>query len=230
MRGRFGRAIAFVAALLAATVVPAASAAQSGPLGVWNIRSKDMTDRATGGVRAVLLRVEEGESGPEAEITTIRNTFMPVEEFRYEDGVMHVVFGSYEYVLEIDGDELSGVLMSPLGRQEVSGFRQYDGLLYVGDEPEEFETTRPGVLGLASGAAPPDGVPDAGEWIRAEIDSVDDLALVVGRRARVPVPFTNAHDFEEELLALAGREVVVVGVWVGERLRLESIEPASRRR
>jgi hypothetical protein len=219
-----------LAALIAAGASGAPLAgvsAQDSPLGVWNIRSQDMTDRATGGVRVVLLRVEQAERGCDAEITSIRNTFTPVDEFRYERGTMHVVFGAYEYTLAVDGEVLTGTLVSPLGTQRAEGFRQHRTLLYVGDQPAEFETVRSGWLGDRNAQVPPEGEPDPAGWMRARIGSVDDLALLAGNRVRVPVLFTNARDFERQLLALAGSRVTLTATWVGERLRLKSIERAT---
>jgi hypothetical protein len=204
-----------------------AAGAEPDPVGVWNIRSRDMTDRATGGVRVVLLQVEREGGDLAAEITSIRNTFMPVDELRYERGTLRVVHGSYEYALRIDGDDLTGTLESPLGTQEVEGVRQHETLTYVGDEPDPFRTTRPGVLGHRTLGEPPEGEPDAANWVRSRIESVDDLALVVGRRAKVAVPFTNAREHEEALLRLAGQPVTVIGVWVDEALRIETIEPGT---
>lgn len=202
-------------------------AAQDSPVGVWNVRSHDMTDRATGGVRVVLLRVQDAGGALSAEITSIRNTFMPVEEFRYERGTMHVVFGSYEYTLEVEGEELSGTLVSPLGTQPVEGVRQHRTLMYVGDEPAQFRTTRSGMLGHSSGLVPPAEEADPRAWMRSRIGSVEDLALIAGNRVRVPVQFTNARDFEQQLLERAGTRVTVLATWVGERLRIEAIEPPT---
>jgi hypothetical protein len=214
---------AFLVALAAAGTVEA----QSSPVGVWNIQSNDMTDRATGGVRVVLLRVEQQGRDLAAEITSIRNTFMPVDEIRYDDGTMHVSYGSYEYTLRVDGDRLTGTMTSPLGTQEVEGQRQHRTLMYVGDEGIEFRTRRTGVLGLAadnSGPATDDPNPKA--WVTSRMTSVDDLALLNGR-ARVPVRFANAQDFEAQLRDLAGSRVTVVGTWVGEKILIESIEVAA---
>jgi hypothetical protein len=214
---------AFLVALAAAGAVEA----QSSPVGVWNIQSNDMTDRATGGVRVVLLRVEQQGRDLAAEITSIRNTFMPVDEIRYDDGTMHVSYGSYEYTLRVDGDRLTGTMTSPLGTQEVEGQRQHRTLMYVGDEGIEFRTRRTGVLGLAadnSGPATDDPNPKA--WVTSRMTSVDDLALLNGR-ARVPVRFANARDFEAQLRDMAGSRVTVVGTWVGEKILIESIEVAA---
>jgi hypothetical protein len=204
-----------------------AAEAQSDPVGVWNVRSRDMTDRASGGVRVVLLRVQEVDGELAAEITSIRNEFTPVEEFRHERGTMRLVYGSYEYMLRVDGDVLTGTLVSPLGTQEVEGVRQSETLTYVGDEPDEFRTTRPGVLGHRTLLDPPQGESDPAGWVTSRIDSVGDLALIVGRRAKVAVSFTNAEEFADDLLRNAGRPVTVLGAWVGERLRIERIEPEA---
>lgn len=198
-----------LAALFAAgaAVLPAVGglAAQEGPVGVWNIRSNDMTDRATGGVRVILLRVAQANRGYAAEITSIRNTFTPVDEFTFERGTMRVAFGDYLYTLRVDGEDLTGTVASPLGTQTVAGFRQHRTLMYVGDESDEFETTRTGFLGDRGGQLPPDGEPNRAGWMRSRISSVDDLALLAGNRVQVPVQFTNAREFESQLLALADR-------------------------
>jgi len=225
---RTSRCPALVALCAAWAVAPIAPLeAQDSPVGVWNIRSNDMTDRATGGVRVVLLTVEEDDRQLKAEITSIRNTFMPVDEFRWDDGTMHVTFGAYEYTLRVDGERLTGTVESPLGTQEIQGERQYRTLMYVGDEGIEFHTERTGVLGVATDTSgPANDDPDPRGWVRSRMGSVDDLALLNGR-ARVPVQFANAREHEAELLELAGTRVTVRGIWVGEKIRIEEIEPAA---
>lgn len=224
-RARLTSSLALLAA--GACLLPPGVGAQSSAVGVWNIRSRDMTDRATGGVRAVLLRVQDLGGRLDAEITSVQNTFTPVDELRADGNTMRVVYGSYEYTLRIEGDALTGTLVSPLGTQDVEGLRQHETLMYVGDEPEEFRTTRPGVLGHATLLDPPREEADPSGWVRSRIASVDDLALIVGRRAKVAIPFTNAAAFADELLLNAGKPVTVVGVWVGGALRIESIEPEA---
>jgi hypothetical protein len=221
------RNVPVLAALVAATAFGGSGlAAQESPVGVWNIRSNDLTARATGGVRVVLLRVEQAGRDYDAEMTSIRNTFAPVDEFEYDDGEMQVTFGSYVYTLEIDGDRVTGKLESPLGTQEIEGQRQSRTLMYVGDEGIDFRTTRTGVLGLATEAGPPTDAPDPHAWVTSRARTLDDLALLNGR-ARVPVRFTNAQEFERQLRELAGARVTIVGVWEGERIRIESIERAA---
>ena len=114
-------------------------------------------------------------------------------------------------------------MISPVDTLRVVGTRQ-QGTMYAGDEPEEFHTTRVAILGHRAGSAPPDSEPDPAGWLRSRIDSTEDLALII---RGTPVPFTNAADFEEVLLAYAGRRVSVTGVWVGERLRIDAIELAE---
>jgi len=216
-----------VAAVAAAVVLGGSGlSAQDSPVGVWNIRSNDLTARATGGVRVVLLRVEQAGRGYDAEMTSIRNSFAPVDDFRYDDGEMQVTFGSYVYTLEVDGDRLTGKLESPLGTQQIEGQRQSRTLMYVGDDGIEFRTTRTGVLGLATEAGPPTDAADPHGWVTSRVRTLDDLALLNGR-ARVPVRFTNAQQFERQLRELAGARVTIVGVWEGERIRIESIERAA---
>jgi hypothetical protein len=223
MLGLRGALPAFLVAFAAAGAVEA----QSSPIGVWNIQSNDMTDRATGGVRIVLLRVEEQGRELAAEITSIRNTFMPVDEIRYDDGTMHVTYGSYAYTLRVDGDRLTGTVTSPLGTQEVEGQKQHRTLMYVGDEGIEFRTQRTGILGLATDTSGPmNEDPNPKAWVTSRMSSVDDLALLNGR-ARVPVRFANARDYEAQLRELAGSRVTVVGTWVGEKILIESIEVAA---
>lgn len=224
---RHGRATTLMALCVVGVglLPPFPAHAQSGPVGVWNVRTRDMTDRATGGVRVVLLRVQETDGELGAEITSIRNSFLPVQDFSYENGRMHLLYGSYEYTLRLEGDELVGTVTSPLGTQEVEGVRQHETLTYVGDEPAEFRTTRGGFLGHRTLLEPPSEERNPAGWVRSNIESVADLALIVGRRSRVAIPFTNAQDFADELLRHAGQRVTVVGVWEGEGLRIEEIEP-----
>jgi hypothetical protein len=226
MRSLGVRAVLTLLCGAGAVLLPLGSAeAQESPVGVWNIRSRDMTDRATGGVRVVLLRVQDENGELAAEITSIRNAFTPVEDFRVDRGTLRVVFGSYEYTLHQSGDELVGTLASPLGTQEVQGVRQHETLTYVGDEAAEFRTTRPGILGHRTLLDPPRDVPDPAAWVKSRIESVHDIALIVGRRAKVAVQFTNAADHADALLRYAGKPVTVVGAWVGEAIRIETIEP-----
>ncbi len=226
MLGRVNALVAALTALCAAGGLGAQSR-HAEPVGVWNIQSNDMTPRATGGVRVVRLRVEEADRQLKAEITSIRNTFMPVDEVRYDDGTLHVSYGSYAYTLRVDGDRMTGTLTSPLGTQDVEGQRQHRTLMYVGDEGIEFRTQRTGILGVATDpSGPANDDPNAKAWVTSRMRSVEDLALLNGR-ARVPVQFANAREHEARLRELAGARVTVVGTWVGDKILIESVEPAA---
>ncbi len=93
--------------------------------------------------------------------------------------------------------------------------------MYAGDTPAEYVATRTGVLGHRVHLSPPEGDPDPGGWVRSRVESVEDFALIL---RGIPVSFMNPEEFESELAALAGREVRVTGVWVGERYRIDEIE------
>ena len=129
---RPGAGVAAAALAAAALVAGACStSAPVDPTGMWNLKSGDLTNRATGGVRTVLVRVQEIDDALQAEITSIRGDFLPVQSFAYEDGEMSLKLGAYEYTLNIAGDDIDGTVVSPLGTQQIVGFRQYDTLLYV---------------------------------------------------------------------------------------------------
>jgi len=205
-----------------AALISHGAAAQSNVTGMWNLETRNLAQRATGGVRHVLLRIEDNGGRLEAEMTSPRSTFLPVQEFRYENGTMFVAFGAYEYMLEVDGEELSGTMVSPIDTLAVNGHRQ-EGTMFVGDEPEVFVSTRTAVLGHRVSLAPPDDEPDPVAWVRSRVNSVDDIALIVRGHA---VSFTNADEYEDELMAYAGRRVAVTGMWIGERINIEAISLA----
>ncbi len=222
---RSGASVALAGLGAAALLAGACSGSASvDPTGMWNLKSGDLTNRATGGVRTVLLRVQEVDGELEAEITSISGAFLPTQSFDYDDGVMSVKSGAYEYTLDIDGDDIEGTVVSPLGRQQIVGFRQYDTLLYVGDQPEEYQFTRTGIIGHRTELQPPEDASDPADWVTSRIESANDLALIVGRRHKLAVEFTNAEEFEAELRAHAGQRVAISGVWVGERIRIEAVD------
>ncbi len=194
-------------------------------IGVWNIETPNLAQRATGGLRKVLLRVEQNGGGLKAQMTSPRSTFLDVQEFRFDDGAMFVAFGAYEYTLNVEGDRLTGTMVSPVATVTVRGTRQ-EGAMFAGDEPQPFHTTRTALLGHRTRLAPPPNEIDPAAWVSSRVDSVQDLALIVRGH---PVAFTNAIDFEEDLLAYAGQRVRVTGVWVGERIRIEVLTLAWSR-
>ena len=224
MSGRLKFGAALVLPLVSVVLISQGAAAQSSDVvGIWNLETRNLAQRATGGVRNVLLRIEENGGVLQAQMTSPRSTFLDVETFRFENGAMYVAFGAYEYSLDVQGDQLSGTMFSPVDTVAVRGTRQ-NGTMYVGDEPEIFHTTRTAVLGHRTSLAPPREESDPAGWVKSRIDSPADLALIVRGHA---VPFTNSADFEDDLLAYAGLRVTVLGVWVGERLEIEEITLAT---
>lgn len=212
-----------VALILLLAVVSPAAAQSSTPEGIWNLQMRNLAQRATGGVQHKLLRIQTVDGELRGELTSPRNDFLEVDEFGFSGGDIHFYFGAYEYELRFQGDRMTGVMRSPIDTLEVDGTRQ-ETILYTGDEPESWVTTRTGVLGHRTDLAPPDDSADPHEWVRSRAESLDDLALVL---RGVPVSFANARDFEEELWRLAGRRVSVVGAWDGEKLRIDEIAAAS---
>ena len=197
-----------------------------GPVGLWNLKFGDQTRMSTGRIPTSLLRVEEVDGELEAQLTSIRDTFLPVEDLRVDGAAMSFYFGAYEYNLEFDGDRVIGTVVSPLGNQKVNGRRQGETMMY--DSPEEFRTTREGVIGHRVDLAPPEDEQDPSAWVLSRVQNPEDLALIIIlRRHKAAVSFINAEEFEEQLRAHAGQRVEITAVWEGEMLRLESIEAAA---
>jgi hypothetical protein len=190
-----------------------------GPTGIWNLETRNLAERATGGVRNVLLRVQESGGGFTAQMTSPRNNFLDVQEFRYDDGDIVVQFGAYLYTLRLEGDELTGTMTSPVDTASVVGRRQ-QGTMYFGDQPAEYVATRTGLLGHRTELAPPEDEADPAEWVRSRVETVNDFALIL---RGIPVSFANPEAFESELRAYAGRRVSVLGAWIGETYRIDEI-------
>ncbi len=212
------------AALLGLTLSGIPGVAQTtGPVGMWNLETRNLAERATGGVRNVLLRIQETDGRFHAQMTSPRSTFLDVRDFEYQDGRMRVIFGSYSYLLELEGDQLTGTMTSPVDTLSVRGRRQ-QGTMYAGDTPEEYVSTRTGMLGHRTRLEPPEDETDPGDWVRSRVQSVDDYALIL---RGIPVSFTNPEEHERQLTELAGRRVSVTGAWIGARYRIDAIEAAS---
>ena len=206
-------------------VVAGRAAGQSpDPSGTWNLETRNLAERATGGVRNVLLRIERRGDGYGAEMTSPRNAFLDVQEFRYEQNTITVRFGAYLYTLTLEDDRLVGTMVSPVDTVAVSGRRQ-QGTMYAGDVPAEYVATRTGMLGHRVHLLPPEEEANPGGWVRSRIGTVEDFALIL---RGIPVSFANPEAFEAELAALAGRRVRVTGAWVGERYRIDEIEADSQ--
>ncbi len=206
--------------LMLALLAELGAAQQSYAVGIWNLQTRNLTQRATGGVRNVLLRIDESEGELRAQVTSPRNYFMDVTGFRFDGRRMVVQYGSYEYDLELEGDGLDGTMTSPVASVRVIGTRQ-EGLMYGGDAPARYVATRTGSLGHVTKLLPPDGEANPGEWVRSRLESIDDVALVL---RGIPVSFVNPDEFEQQLRVFAGQRVAVTGEWVGVRYRIHEIE------
>ena len=228
-RGFAGLAIIVVAACTA-SMEP-----ERDPVGTWNLKSSEVPGRRLGGTmppappdsgagKTVVLKVEEADGELRAQMTSVADSLLEVDEFRLEDGTMFVEFGAYEYTLSLDRDRVTGTVLSPLGEFEIVGNRQDTGLLYVG-EPEEFYTNHPGVVGHRTELAPPEDVEDPAAWVRERVQAAEDLVLI-SDLGKIAIEFTNTAAFEEELLGYAGQEVRVSGTWRGEKIEIETIEMA----
>ena len=211
-------------ALLGLFLTVRGAEAQTGVAGIWNLQTRNVAMRATGGVRNVLLKIEDDGGALRAHmLTPLRNQFLDVSDLEVDGTSMVLTFGSYRYDLDVRGDRVTGTVVSPIDTLLVEGNRQ-EGLMYVGDVPPPYVMTRTGPLGLSDGRVPPEDAADPGAWVRSRAGSVDDLAMVL---RGIPVGFSNAAEFEDELLQLAGQRVDVLGEWVGEEYRIHEIALAG---
>ena len=182
--------------MLAETFCLALLAAAETPVGNWNLTLK-VGNRGEG-LRTVVLEVKEKDDGYSARITSMQNRMVDADEVSFEDGTLTVVYGSYRYELEIDGDNAKGTVTSPSGVQEVEAKRQ-STQLFAGDQPPAYQKTWSGRI-------------EAG---------VGGFALVT-RRHRFS--FLNAESFRHELEDMVGQEVEITGLWRVDRIEIQRIE------
>lgn len=212
------------AALLGLLLSAGGAEAQANVEGIWNLQTRNVAMRATGGVRNVLLKVDEVDGDLRAQmLTPLRNQFLDVAELELDGPSLVLHFGSYVYDLEVRGDRVTGSVFSPVDTLIVEGNRQ-EGLMYVGDFPAPYVMTRTGPLGLRDGRVPPEGEADPGAWVLSRAESVYDLAIVL---RGIPVTFTNTSEFEDELMQLAGRRVDILGEWIGTQYLIHEIALAG---
>jgi hypothetical protein len=125
------------------------------------------------------------------------------DEVTFDGKALTVVYGSYRYELEIQGDTATGTVASPAGTQEVTAKRQ-STQLFAGDEPAPYQKTWSG-----------------------RIENRDGSFAIVTRRYQFG--FTNADAFREELEGMVGQEVEVTGLWRVDRIEIQKIEIRSPR-
>ena len=102
------------AALLGLLFLAGPAEAQANVAGIWNLQTRNVAMRATGGVRNILMRVEESGSELRAQmLTPLRNQFLDVAELELDGNSLVLHFGSYVYDLEVQGDRVTGTVLSP---------------------------------------------------------------------------------------------------------------------
>jgi hypothetical protein len=209
------RRVAAAACLLLAGA--AAAAGQPDPVGVWNLRIR--VGNIGEGYRTILVRVERRGDRLEAQASGVTPEFREVEDFSWAEGTMKFATGAYEYELTVKGDQMTGSVTSPAGRQDVTGTRQRS-LGFGGDVPEVLQKEWTGVVGHRVDGVPPAESPDPVEWLRARVKTPDDIVLW---QRRVPVGFTNVAAHEAALLRHAGKSVTVAGTWRTDRIEITAI-------
>jgi hypothetical protein len=128
----------------------------------------------------------------------MQNRMVDADEVTFEGRTLTVVYGSYRYELEIEGDAAKGTVTSPAGTQEVEAKRQSTQLL-AGDQPPPYQKTWSGKVEVGAGG----------------------FALVT-RRHRLS--FLNAESFRNELEGMVGQEVEITGLWRVDRIEIQKIE------
>jgi hypothetical protein len=193
------------------------AAAQQDPVGVWNLRIR--VGNIGEGYRTVLVRVERRGDTLVAQASGVTPELKDVEDFSYTADTLRFATGAYEYELVVKGDVVSGTVTSPSGRQEVTGTRQ-SGLGFGGDVPEVLRKTWSGVIGHRTEGPPPADAADAVAWLKQRVKSADDVVLW---QRRVAVGFVNAENYQQQLIDLAGKPVVVDGAWRTDRIEIAGV-------
>jgi hypothetical protein len=165
------------------------------PAGNWNMTIK-VGNRGEG-LRTVVLEVEAEESGYSGRLTSMQNRMVDADEVTFDGKTLTVVYGSYRYELEIEGDTAKGSVTSPSGTQEVEAKRQATQL-FAGDEPPPYQKTWSG-----------------------HIEAGDGGFAIVTRRHRFS--FLNADSFRDELEGVVGQEVEIIGLWRVDRIEIQEI-------
>ena len=184
------------------TALALAPTAQQTPVGNWKMTIQ--VGHIGEGLRTVILEIEEDGDGYHGALTSMQNRMTDADEVTFEDDVLTVWYGSYEYKLTIDGDRAEGTVTSPTGTQDVHAARQ-DSQLFAGDEPEPYQKT----------------------W-RGTIEKQDGSYVI--RTRRNVFSFVNASDFASELAGFDGKTVSILGYWRVDTIEIQAIEPWEGRR
>jgi hypothetical protein len=185
-----------IAEVLALAFLASATPDEEAAAGNWNLTLK--VGHRGEGLRTVVLEVEEKEEGAyAARLTSLQNRMVDADEVSFDGETLTVVYGSYRYQLEIDGDTATGKVTSPAGDQEVTAKRQ-STQLFAGDAPAPYQKT----------------------W-RGRVEAEGGDFVLVTRRHRFS--FTNGDAFRSELEGLAGQEAEITGLWRVDRIEIQSV-------
>lgn len=169
--------------------------------GNWNLTLK--VGHRGEGLRTVVLEVKEKDGGYSARLTSMQNRMVDADEVTFDGRTVTVVYGSYRYELEIEGDTATGTVASPAGTQEVAAKRQ-STQLFAGDDPAAYQKSWSGRIEARDGS----------------------FAVVTPRHG---FGFTNADAFRDELEGMVGQEVEITGLWRVDRIEIQKIEPRTPR-
>ena len=133
----------------------------------------------------------------------MQNRMAEADEVMFEDDLLTVYYGSYEYKLEFDGDTAAGTVVSPAGTQDVTAHRQLTQL-FAGDAPEPYKKT----------------------W-RGSVEKTEDGYRIATRRHTFA--FLNADVFDDELESFVSKGVAITGFWRVDKIEIHTIEPWERR-
>jgi hypothetical protein len=149
----------------------------------------------------VVLEVGETDGAYQGRLTSMQNRMVDADEVSFDGKRLTVVYGSYRYELEVEGDTAKGTVESPAGTQEVTARRQ-STQLFAGDEPPAYQKTWSG-----------------------RIEARDGAFTVATRRH--DFGFTNAEAFRDELEGMVGKDVEITGLWRVDRIEIQKIELRS---
>jgi hypothetical protein len=169
--------------------------------GNWNLTLK--VGHRGEGLRTVVLEVKEKDGRYSGRLTSMQNRMVDADEVTFDGTTLTVVYGSYRYELEVEGDTAIGTVTSPAGTQEVTAKRQWTQL-FAGDEPAAYQKTWSGRIETRDGG----------------------FAVVTRRHSFV---FTNAEAYRDELEGMIGQEVEITGLWRVDRIEIQRIEPRPPR-
>lgn len=190
--------ILFTVLALAVCLTVRPAQAQS-PVGNWNVKVK--VGHVGEGIRTVILKISKAEDGEyNIKMSKMSGKLDDIDELEIKsENELFMVMGSYEYTLKFEGDKVTGTVVSPAGKQNVTGARQKSVRL-LGDEVDPLRRS----------------------W-RGTIERRDGKLMMVSRRG-FDTFFTNVEEFEGDLKKFEGKTVRVTGWWIKTKIKIQEIE------